>query len=274
MRLFTRIGLIALAALVAVPIGSAQQPPGLDVPYVPTPPEVVAQMLALAAPTKNDVLYDLGSGDGRIVITAAQRFGLRGMGVDLDPDRIQEANANAKQAGVTDRVRFVRQDLFKTDLRPASIVTLYLLPRVNLELRPRLFEQLRPGTRVVSHAFSMEEWEPDSVVTVNRNEGIGSATVYYWVIPARVAGTWTLTTPEGRRYPVKVQQQFQRFTANATVSRRNAELANPRLVGDRISFTLRDSVNGKLVTRQFSGRVTGNAMRGNVAGGGAWTATR
>ncbi len=136
-----------------------------DVIFVPTPREVVDQMLAVARVGKNDVVYDLGSGDGRIVITAAQRFGLRGMGVDLDPDRIQEANANAKQAGVTDRVRFVRQDLFKTDLREASIVTLYLLPRVNLELRPRLFEQLRPGTRVVSHAFSMEDWEPDSVVT-------------------------------------------------------------------------------------------------------------
>ncbi len=278
MGMFNRLGMIALAALIAIPIGSAcssaQQPPGLDVPYVPTPPEVVAQMLALVAPTKNDVLYDLGSGDGRIVITAAQRFGLRGLGVDLDPDRIQEANANAKQAGVTDRVRFLRQDLYKTDLRPATIVTLYLLPRVNIELRPRLFEQLRPGTRVVSHAFSMEDWEPDSVVTVNRNEGIGSATVYYWVIPAQVAGTWTVTTPEGRRYPVKVQQQFQKFTGNATVGGRSAELANPKLVGNQISFTLTDSVNGRLVTRQFSGRVTGNTIKGNVAGGGAWTATR
>jgi len=252
-------------ALFALPL-AAQQPPGLDVPYVPTPPQVVAQMLALAGPTRNDVLYDLGSGDGRIVIEAARRFGTRGVGVDLNPVRVEEARANARRAGVQGRVRFRQQDLFETDLRPASIVTLYLLPRVNLELRPKLFEQLRPGTRVVSHAFNMGDWEPDSVVEVKVNQGTGRAMVYAWTIPAKVAGRWTLTTPEGRRVPLQLRQHFQRFTGPGGVS--------GRLVGDRIDLTLTERINGRTVTRRFSGRVTGDGMSGRVAGGGAWKAVK
>lgn len=252
----------AVAALFALPL-AAQQPPGLDVPFVETPREVVAQMLALVRPTRNDVLYDLGSGDGRINIEAARRFGTRGVGVDLDPVRVEEATANARRAGVQDRVRFRKQDLFETDLRPASIVTLYLLPRVNLELRPKLFEQLRPGARVVSHAFDMGDWRPDSTVVVKVSQGLGRAMVYAWTIPAKVAGRWTLTTPEGRRVPLHLRQRFQRFTGPGV---------SGRLVGDRISFTLTERVNGRPVTRRFSGRVTGDGMSGRVAGGGAWRA--
>ncbi len=253
----------AVMALFALPL-AAQQPPGLDVPYVPTPNEVVAQMLALAAPTRNDVLYDLGSGDGRIVIEAARRFGTRGVGVDLNPVRVEEAIANARRRGVQNRVRFRREDLFRTDLRAASIVTLYLLPRINLELRPKLFEQLRPGTRVVSHAFTMGDWEPDSVVEVKVNQGVGRAMVYAWTIPAKVAGRWTLTTPDGRRVPLQLQQRYQRFTAPGV---------SGRLVGNRIDFTLTERVNGRAVTRRFSGRVAGNAMSGTGAGG-AWRAAK
>ncbi|HEX8453762.1 MAG TPA: class I SAM-dependent methyltransferase [Longimicrobium sp.] len=244
---------------------AAQQPPGLDVPYVPTPPEVVAQMLALARPTRNDVLYDLGSGDGRIVIEAARRFGTRGVGVDLNPVRVEEARANARRRGVQDRVRFRQQDLYETDLRAASIVTLYLLPRVNLELRPKLFEQLRPGTRVVSHAFDMGDWRPDTVVEVKVSQGLGRAMVYAWTIPARVAGRWMLTTPEGRRVPLQLRQQFQRFTGPGV---------SGRLMGERIDFTLTERENGRPVTRRFSGRVTGGGMSGRVAGGGAWRAVK
>ena len=255
----------AVTALIALPL-AAQQPPGLDVPYVPPPPQVVAQMLALANPTRNDVLYDLGSGDGRIVIEAARRFGTRGVGVDLNPVRVEEAIANARRAGVQDRVRFRQQDLFETDLRSASIVTLFLLERLNLELRPKLFQQLRPGTRVVSHAFHMGDWEPDTVVQVRVNQGTGRATVYAWTIPAQVAGTWTLTTPEGRRVALPLRQRFQRFTGPGGVS--------GRLVGERIDFTLTERVNGRRVTRRYSGRVTGNGMSGRVAGGGAWRAVK
>jgi hypothetical protein len=254
-----------VTALFALPL-AAQQPPGLDVPYVPTPREVVAVMLALAGPTRDDVLYDLGSGDGRIVIEAARRFGTRGVGVDLDPVRVEEATANARRAGVQGRVRFRRQDLFDTDLRPASVVTLYLLPRVNLELRPKMFEQLRPGTRVVSHAFDMGDWRPDTVVEVKVSQGLGRAMVYAWTIPAKVAGSWTLTTPEGRRISLPLRQRFQRFTGPGGLS--------GRLVGDRIDFTLTERVNGRPVTRRFSGRVAAGGMSGRVAGGGAWRAVK
>jgi hypothetical protein len=156
-----------------------EESPQLDVPYVPTPTEVVDAMLKVAKVGKNDVLYDLGSGDGRIPITAAKRFGTRGFGVDIDPQRIQEANANAKKEGVSDRVKFAQQDLFKTDLSKATVISLYLLPRINLELRPKLL-QLKPGTRIVSHAFDMGDWKPDQVVNV------GGAKVYYWVVPEKV----------------------------------------------------------------------------------------
>src|SRR5688572_31484937 len=170
-----------LIAAVIVVIGGAlayaQQETSKDVPYVPTPQMVVDKMLEVAAITKDDVVYDLGSGDGRIVITAAKKYGVRGVGVDIDPVRVKEANANAVLAGVTDRVRFIEQDLFKTDLKEASVVTLYLLPEVNLKLRPKLWKELKPGTRVVSHAFDMGDWKPEQIVQV---EG---RTIYYWVIP-------------------------------------------------------------------------------------------
>jgi SAM-dependent methyltransferase len=155
-----------------------------DVPYVPTPQNVVDEMLRLANVTKGDVVYDLGCGDGRLVVTAVKTFGAkRGVGVDIDPARIAESNQNAKAAGVTDSVKFVVQDLFQTDFSEATVVTLYLLPEVNLKLRPKLLSELKPGTRVVSHAFSMGDWEPEKKVTVEP----GGQTLYLWTIPAKGA---------------------------------------------------------------------------------------
>ncbi|MHC5749235.1 MAG: class I SAM-dependent methyltransferase [Nostoc sp.] len=161
------------------PTTQVQERPG-DVPYVPTPQPVVDAMLQVAKVNKNDVLYDLGSGDGRIVNTAAQKFGTRGIGIDINPERIQEANTNAQKAGVTDRVKFVQQDLFTTDFSEATVVTLYLLPEVNAKLRPKLLSELKPGTRIVSHAFDMGDWKPDQTLNV---EG---KTIYYWVVPEQV----------------------------------------------------------------------------------------
>lgn len=161
------------------PATQPQERPG-DVPYVPTPETVVNAMLDVAKVSKNDILYDLGSGDGRIVITAAQKFGTRGVGIDIDPERIQEANANAQKAGVSARVKFVQQDLFKTDFSDATVVTLYLLPDINLKLRPILLRQLKPGTRIVSHAFDMGDWKPEKTLQVD------GRTVYYWVVPQEV----------------------------------------------------------------------------------------
>lgn len=148
-----------------------------DVVYVPTPTPVVNEMLRLANVQSNDVVYDLGSGDGRIVITAAKQRGARGVGIDINPQRIREANENAKKAGVTDRVEFRQQDLFETDFSEATVVTLYLLPTLNVKLRPKLLRELKPGTRIVSHAFDMGDWKPEQVVEV------AGKTIYYWVVP-------------------------------------------------------------------------------------------
>jgi len=148
-----------------------------DVVYVPTPTAAVNEMLRLADVKSNDVVYDLGSGDGRIVIAAAQQRGARGTGIDIDPQRVQEANENAQKAGVSDRVQFRQQDLFQADFSEATVVTLYLLPALNVKLRPKLLRELKPGTRIVSHAFDMGDWKPEQVVEVD------GRTVYYWVVP-------------------------------------------------------------------------------------------
>lgn len=178
----------AVAAQLVLPSALAQQGAApkrleqfeLDVPYVPTKQSVVEEMLQLAGVTDNDLVYDLGCGDGRIVITAAQKFGARGVGVDIDPERIHEANENAKKAGVTDKVKFILGDLFDADIRPATVVTLYLLPEINLKLKPKLLRDLRPGTRVVSHDFTMgRDWRPQKTVRLGRD------TIYFWTIPAR-----------------------------------------------------------------------------------------
>ncbi|AFY93503.1 SAM-dependent methyltransferase [Chamaesiphon minutus] len=154
-----------------------------DVVYVPTPPEVVDRMLAIAKVNRNDVLYDLGSGDGRIPVTAAQKFGIRATGIDINPQRIKEANANAKQAGVSDRVRFLNQDLFQSKFSDATVVTLYLLPELNVKLRPQLLSQLKPGTRIVSHDFGMGEWKPEQTAQVQVNGRTHN--IYFWTVPAK-----------------------------------------------------------------------------------------
>ena len=150
-----------------------------DVPYVPTRQAVVDAMLELAKVTEDDVIYDLGCGDGRIVITAAKKYGATGTGIDINPDRIQEANENAREAGVTDKVRFIEGDLFEEDFSQASVVTLYLLPAVNQKLRPKLLSQLKPGTRIVSHAFDMGDWEPEQTIEVDGSK------IYFWTVPGK-----------------------------------------------------------------------------------------
>ena len=156
----------------------AQDAPALDVPYVPTRQTVVDAMLKMADVKNGDVLYDLGCGDGRIVVTAAKQYGATGTGFDIDPERIAEANENAKSAGVSDKVTFVNANLFETDLSGASVITLYLLPDVNMKLRPKIMA-LKPGTRIVSHAFDMGDWKPDKVDLVD------GATIYLWTVPEK-----------------------------------------------------------------------------------------
>ena len=181
---------VTVALLLLVAVAGAQSPTTdkkpLDVPYVPTHESLVEEMLNMARVGGNDVLYDLGSGDGRIVITAARRFGTRGVGYDLDPERISEARENARRAGVTDRVRFEQQDIFTAKIADATVITMYLLPDVNMRLRPRLLSELKPGTRIVSHNYDLGDWQP-----VQRKEmdvsGI-SHTLFLWIVPQRSSG--------------------------------------------------------------------------------------
>jgi predicted O-methyltransferase YrrM len=175
--------LITLTAAIAQSPATKSKP--LDVPYVPTHEDIVTEMLSMARVGPNDVLYDLGSGDGRIVIAAARRFGTRGVGYDIDPDRVREANANARRAGVTDKVRFVQGDIFDADIKDATVVTLYLLPDINLRLRPKLLGELKPGTRVVSHNYDMGDWVPEQSKRMDV-QGTDHF-VYFWTVPPRAA---------------------------------------------------------------------------------------
>ena len=169
--------LLVLIGAVAMPASAQTQLRAPDVIFVPTPQEVVDAMLKLAKVTKNDVVYDLGSGDGRIPITAAKTYGARGVGIDIDPQRIKEANENLKASGVGDRAKFLNADLFTTDISEATVVTLYLLPSLNLKVLPKLNKELKPGTRIVSHAFDMGSSKPLETLNVN------GRTVYFWTIP-------------------------------------------------------------------------------------------
>lgn len=186
-RPFALSVLVLAAVVVAVGVVTAQPLKPLEkqpeVPYVPTHEKIVAEMLKVANVGKNDVLYDLGCGDGRIPIAAAKRWGTRGVGVDIDPERVTEARENAVKAGVADKVKFFQQDLFDTDIKEATVVTLYLLPEVNLRLRPKLLAELKPGTRVVSHNYDMGDWKPLKTLTIKLSDG--DHTVYYWVVPPR-----------------------------------------------------------------------------------------
>jgi len=171
---------VSFSLLLLLAPAEGQQPKHTpDVPYVPTPNEVVEAMLKLAGVHSGDLVYDLGCGDGRIVITAARLYGVRAVGVDINPERIREATANAKQAGVENLVKFVEADLFDADIKDATVVTLYLLPSINLKLRPKLLADLRPGTRVVSHAFDMGDWKPE------KEDQVDGRTVYFWTVPQK-----------------------------------------------------------------------------------------
>jgi hypothetical protein len=185
MRIF-RFPVSFLAVLLAAAVAASAQTPSTpkepDVPYVPTHEKVVAEMLKVAKVKKADVLYDLGSGDGRIVITAAKKFGTRGTGIELLPQLVQEARDNARKAGVSELAKFVEGDIFEANIADATVVTLYLLPAVNMKLRPKLLE-LKPGTRIVSHNYDLGDWKPEKTIKINLADG--EHTVYYWVVPAR-----------------------------------------------------------------------------------------
>lgn len=227
----------------------------LDVPFVTTPPAAVAAMLRLAGVGAGDVVYDLGSGDGRIVIAALRDFGARrAVGIDLDARRVRQGREAALRAGVADRARFIKGDVFKVDFSPATVVTLYMSERINRELQPRLARLLRPGTRVVSYRWGIGDWPADRGITV------GGRYIRFWVIPANVAGRWEWTTG-GRRYRLTLSQNFQRVTGTLRSGGEAAPIENTRLTGDRLSFTAR-LPSGAI---RFNGIAAGNALNG-VAG--------
>jgi ubiquinone/menaquinone biosynthesis C-methylase UbiE len=257
------------AALGAVTLHAAEtaERPKLDVPFVPTNQQTVEAMLRVANVGPNDFVIDLGSGDGRILITAARQRGARGFGVDIDPQRVGEAIENAKAAGVSDRVRFFRRNLYETKIAEATVVTLYLLPRINIELRPRLLAELQPGTRVVSHDFDMGDWQADLRVTV-RDAG---SEVYFWVIPAQVAGRWQVkaAAPRGRQtFEVEFKQKYQELEGTVRGFERPALVRDARVDGDRVLFTVVDDAD--LAHRvRYEGKASGNAISGLLRGEGS-----
>lgn len=238
------------AALLAAGCAQAANQNGnvrLDVPYVPTPQVVVDRMLELGQVDSNDYVIDLGSGDGRIAVTAASRYGARAMGVDLNPQRIAEANENAKKANVTDKVEFKNQDLFDTPIGEATVLTMYLLPSVNMQLRPRILSELEPGTRVVSHAFSMEDWEAD------HHERVDGRTVYLWIVPAQVGGTWKVSG--NQNFELELEQQFQKLNGTAKMGNKTVNIEGGKLEGERITF----NVDGTTYTGQVKDqKITGD----------------
>lgn len=225
-----------------------------DVPYVVTPPAVVATMLRLAEVGPEDVLYDLGSGDGRIVIAAARDFDVKkGIGIDIDPELVSLATKNAKTAGVSDRVSFARGNIFEMDFEDATVLTLYLLPDVNVALRPRLLD-LPPGTRVVSHAFNMGDWVPDGAANADMRR------IYLWIVPAKVEGTWA-ADDGGTRYTLQLTQRYQQAFGQLNMGTRSVRVEMATIKSDAITFT----AAGPLT---FDGKVNGDVMTGVLHAGG------
>ncbi len=236
------------------------QKPALDVPFVPSKAGVVAEMLRLADVRDGDVVYDLGCGDGRIVISAAKR-GAKCVGIDKDPERIKECNVNAEREGVADKVRFVEQDIFETDFSEATVLALYLMPEINMKLRPRILNELKPGTRIVSHDFDMGEWQPEHV-----SRGERASTVFLWVVPANIGGVWQWDMPAALagaaagQYTLTLAQEFQKATGVLAREASAWRVEEVKLYGDRIEFV----VEQQGVLLAFEGRVKAHSIEGSM----------
>jgi len=270
---FVRQSLLALClSVIAASVFAQAQPAkehyqpqvgqeGKDVVWVPTPQPLVEKMLDMAKVTPKDYVIDLGSGDGRTVIAAAKR-GARALGIEYNPEMVGLSKRNAAKEGVSDKAHFVQADLFESNFSQATVITMFLLPEINLKLRPRILD-LKPGTRIVSNSFTMGEWTADETATVS--DGCSAyCTALLWIVPAKVEGTWQL--PGGE---LTLKQNFQMISGTFKFGNSASPITNGRLRGDRISF----SAGGA----QYTGRVSGNAMEGTVktvGGGGTWNATR
>jgi hypothetical protein len=273
---FVRLAAVLLLTLTFTAPAAAQFQPqvgqaGKDVIWVPTPDDVVERMLTMAQVTPNDYVWDLGAGDGKIAIMAAKKFGARAVGIEYNPDMVKHANANAQSAGVAGngagKAVIRHGDIFATDFSQATVVTLYLLPALNMKLRPQLLS-MRPGTRVVSHSFSMEDWEADEISTLDGRRA------YFWMVPANVMGTWNLEAGS-QRLEMALEQTFQKVSGTLTLGPIHAGIRDARLRGTHIAFGYVDQSG---MRRDFTGRVTGGKMEGafrdEKGGEGRWSATK
>ena len=244
---------------------------GKDVIWVPTPDEVVDRMLTMAQVTLNDFVMDLGAGDGKIAIAAAKKFGARAVGIEYNPDMVKHANANAQAAGVAGtgagKALIRHGDIFATDFSQATVITMYLLPGLNMKLRPQILS-MRPGTRIVSHSFTMEDWDADEISSVDGRRA------YFWVVPANVQGGWSLDAG-GQKTELALEQTFQKIQGTVALGVLQAGLRDARLRGFNIAFAYVDTGG---VRRDFTGRVNGGKMEGSFrdekGAEGRWTATK
>ena len=274
-RLFT---LAAIAALLSGPGPALAQSKdyqpqvgqqGKDVIWVPTPDEVVDRMLTMAQAKPSEYVVDLGAGDGKIAIAAAKKFGARSLGIEYDPAMAKHAQGNVEKAGVADKARILQGDIFATDFKSATVVTMYLLPALNLKLRPTILA-MKPGTRIVSHSFTMEDWEADETSSMDGRR------MFFWLVPASVQGNWKVSLAGGgEAFDVTLEQRFQKLEGNVNLGPILGGLRETRLSGANIGFTIVDPAG---VRRSYSGTVNGTTMEGSVRADngaeGRWSAVR
>jgi hypothetical protein len=273
LRLFA---VAAAAALLSSPIaaqtGKDYQPQvgqqGKDVIWVPTPDEVVDRMLTMAQTKPADYVIDLGAGDGKIAIAAAKKFGAKSLGIEYNPDMAKHAQGNVEKAGVTDKTRIIQGDIFATDFKSATVLTMYLLPALNLKLRPTILT-MKPGTRVVSHSFTMDDWEPDETSNMDGRR------MYYWVVPANLQGSWKVSVAGGEALDITIDQKYQKIEGTVQLGAVQGGLREARLSGANVAFTIVDAAG---VRRSFTGRVNGASMEGalrtDTGAEGRWTAAK
>ena len=227
---------------------------GKDVIWVPTPDEIVERMLRMAQTTATDSVIDLGAGDGKIAIAAAKIFGAKSLGIEYDVDMAKHAQQNVEKAGVADRARIVQGDIFATDFSSATVLTMYLLPALNLKLRPTILA-MKPGTRVISHSFTMDDWDADEISSSDGRRA------YLWIVPANVQGAWKLAVSSGETYEVTLEQRYQKVTGHVMLGSMQAGLRQVELAGTAIKFAFIDNTG---IRRDFSGRIDGPAMEGSM----------
>jgi hypothetical protein len=271
-------------ALVMAPLLRAQTGAG-DVVYVPTPQVVVNRMMTMARVGSADFVIDLGSGDGRQLITAVATFGARGgRGYDLDDELLRQSNENAKKQGVADRVAFMKRNMFETDVSAASVITLYLLPDLNLKLRPKLLAELRPGSRVVSHDYNMGDWQAEEAVTMQVPEkqvgNPGVSYVYLWIVPANLSGNWQWKLAGGHIVEVSVRQRLQDIEVRGAAGGKPVNVTLATLRGEDVRISAMVDLNGRTLRHDFTGKVRGDAIEGTlrlfdkVETSTPWTAAR